>query len=43
MTSLGVESQFFTHVMKVLATTGCFSQNLFAGSGLLNEVHLQFS
>lgn len=37
MTSLRAESRFFTHVMKVIAATGCLSQNASAGSGLVNE------
>lgn len=36
MTSLGVESQFFTHMMKVVAATGCLFQNVSAVPGLLN-------
>lgn len=39
MTRLGPESEFFTHVMEVVATAGCFFQNASVGSGLLNEVH----
>lgn len=37
MTSSGAESQFFTHVLKVIATAGRLSQNASAGSGLVNE------